>query len=161
MGRIYKRNANSKWYIDLKRNEIKVRNSKNNESRIIPMNKTLTTLFNELEHRNEDVYIFARKDGRRIKSIRTGFKAALKRAGIKNLKLHDLSHTFASYLAMGGASIRTIQELMGHKDIKMTLRYSHLSQAHLKNAVDSLDNTLNKNGTNLAHTQKLLKAKFG
>lgn len=45
---------------------------------------------------------------------------------------------------MAGVDIRTVQELMGHKDIKMTLRYSHLSSFHLLDAI-------NKGGTNMAH----------
>ncbi|MGA2192783.1 MAG: tyrosine-type recombinase/integrase, partial [Nitrospirota bacterium] len=52
---------------------------------------------------------------------------------------HDLRHTFASHLVMRGCDLRTVQQLMGHKDIKMTVRYSHLSKAHLQEAVSKLD----------------------
>ena len=58
------------------------------------------------------------------------FVPALARAGIENLHWHDLRHTFASRLVMKGVDLRTVQELMGHKTITMTLRYSHLSPAH-------------------------------
>jgi site-specific recombinase XerD len=40
---------------------------------------------------------------------------------------------------MKGADLTTVKELLGHKDIKMTLRYSHLAPAHIKKAVDMLD----------------------
>ena len=70
--------------------------------------------------------------------VTSAFKRAVRRAGIKDFRFHDLRHTFASYLAMGGANMRTIQELLGHKDMRMTLRYSHLSPAHLKEAVRHL-----------------------
>ena len=66
-------------------------------------------------------------------------------AGIEDFRFHDLRHTFASHLVMAGVDIRTVQELMGHKDIRMTMRYSHLSDAHLKEAVNKCES-----GTNLA-----------
>ncbi len=58
---------------------------------------------------------------------------------IKDFRFHDLRHTFASHLAMKGWNLRTIQSLLGHKDPRMTQRYSHLSQEHLAEAVKSLD----------------------
>src|SRR5262245_36937099 len=66
------------------------------------------------------------------------FTPALKRAGVHDFRWHDLRHTFASRLVMKGVDIRTVQELLGHADIRMTLRYSHVSPAHLLNAVEKL-----------------------
>ena len=63
------------------------------------------------------------------------FVPALARAGIENLHWHDLRHTFASRLVMKGVDLRTVQELMWHKTITMTLRYAHLSPAHQLEAV--------------------------
>lgn len=71
---------------------------------------------------------------------------ACKRTGIEDFHWHDLRHTFASYLVMAGVDIRTVQVLMGHKDIKMTMRCSHLSQPHLLEAA-------NKVGTNRAQLE--------
>ncbi len=61
------------------------------------------------------------------------------RAVMQNFHFHDLLHTFASRLVMAGVDLRTVQILMGHKTINMTLRYAHLEQDHLKKAVESLD----------------------
>jgi integrase len=69
----------------------------------------------------------------------------LRKADISDFTFHDLRHTFASRLVMAGIDLPTVKELMGHKDITMTLRYTHLSSDHKQNAVKALDNF----GTNL------------
>ena len=60
-------------------------------------------------------------------------------AGVKDFTWHCLRHTFGSRLAARGVDLRKIQELMGHKDIKMTVRYTHLSQQDLLAAVEQVD----------------------
>jgi integrase len=52
-------------------------------------------------------------------------------AGIKEFRFHDLRHSAASYLAMSGASLRDIAEILGHKDLQMVNRYAHLTKTHL------------------------------
>jgi integrase len=73
-----------------------------------------------------------RRDGRRW------FNRSIAAAGIKDFRWHDLRHTFASRLAMADVPLRTIQELLGHRSIRMTERYSHLSGGHLQAAVEVL-----------------------
>ena len=63
----------------------------------------------------------------------------MRKAEISDFTFHDLRHTFASRLVMSGIDLPTVKELMEHKDITMTLRYTHLSSDHKQNAVKALD----------------------
>ena len=64
---------------------------------------------------------------------------ALRRVSIEDFSWHCLRHTFASRLVMAGVDLRTVQVLLGHKTLAMTLRYSHLSPAHQLDAVQRLN----------------------
>jgi len=63
----------------------------------------------------------------------------VKEAKIENFRFHDIRHTCASWLAMAGVPILAIKEILGHKDIRMTLRYSHLAPDQRVDAVKLLD----------------------
>ena len=71
--------------------------------------------------------------------IKNGFHAALELAEIQDFIWHDLRHTFASWLMMRGASLRSVAELLGHQSMKMTMRYALLSPTFLAAEVSLLD----------------------
>jgi integrase len=77
--------------------------------------------------------------GKPLRDIRTAFKLACQRANIKNLRFHDLRHTFATRLVLSGVDLATVSKLLGHSSIQMTMRYSHPTPEALKKAVDTLD----------------------
>jgi len=125
--------------VDLENRKITILRSKNNESQIIPINNTLYAILKALPKRPDTEYVFSNGNGKPFGNVRRSFDKALEKAGIKDFVFHDLRHTFASHLVMSGCNLRTVQQLMGHKDITMTVRYSHLSRAHLEEAVQRLD----------------------
>ena len=102
------------------------------------LQEVLRRLTNEAEGTGSS-YLFRNCHGEPYRSVRTGFEHAAQRAGITDFRFHDLRHTFASRLVMAGVDIRTVQELMGHKTIAMTLRYSHLSPDHKRKAMEALE----------------------
>ncbi len=128
-----------KWEcVDFDLGIITVVNSKNNESRNIPLNTVLTEELHRLRLNAKNEYVFSRSNGQVTLSIRTAWEKALKRTNIQDFRFHDLRHTFASKLVMAGVDIVTVKELLGHKTISVTMRYSHLSQEHKKKAVELL-----------------------
>ncbi len=129
-----------KWDdVNLKQGYITVIESKNNESRSIPINKILMDTLSCVKNTSPGDYVFSHSNGEPVKSVKKGFWAALRRSGINKCRFHDLRHTFATRLVMAGVDIVTVKEPMGHKDIKMTMRYSHPTPEHKKQAVERLN----------------------
>ena len=85
---------------------------------------------------NSHIFTYRNKP---LKDIRTAFKNACKRADIKNLRFHDLRHTFATRLVLAGVDLATVSRLLGHSSIQMTMRYTHPTPEALKNAVSRLN----------------------
>lgn len=116
---------------------------KSGKGRQIPVNEDLDMVFKEVRRQNhlKSEFVFCDSQGRRFNDVRSSFSGACRRAGVENFRFHDLRHTFASRLVMRGASIKAVQELLGHSTLNMTMRYAHLSPEHLKDAVNLLNNT--------------------
>jgi len=74
-----------------------------------------------------------------MKDLSHAFQRIAASAGLKNVRFHDLRHTFASHLVIKGADLKTVQELLGHSSITMTMRYAHLAESHRAKAVRLLD----------------------
>ena len=130
--------------LDLRRRQIRVvcgedGHTKNYDSRTIPINGTLENLLRKHPRRLDSPYIFPGESGGMFSKTNYHFTRAVKRAGIPHTRFHDLRHTFASHLVMRGIDLRTVQELLGHKDMRMTLKYAHLAPDHVRKAVEILD----------------------
>ena len=116
--------------------------SKNGEERPIPMNDRVMEILQQLPSRLKNAWVFTGSNGETPMDARNFvqwiFLPVVREAGIKDFRWHDLRHTFASRLVMAGEDLRTVQELMGHKTINMTMKYSHLLPKHLMKAVQRL-----------------------
>lgn len=130
-----------KWEnVDLKHGFISLILTKNGDRRELPINDSLRATLQGLKRRLDIPYVFYDDtNGKPYGDIKRSFNTALRKAGIRDFHFHDLRHTFSSHLIMGGTDITTVSRLLGHKSLTMTLRYSHLAPAHLKQAVQSLN----------------------
>lgn len=140
-----------KWKdLDYRIRTISILDTKNGESREIPMNDIVYRVLLDIGKNADSPWVFCKKNGERYGNVRKAFEGARKRAGIVDFRFHDLRHTFASHLVMAGVDLRTVQELLGHKSFEMTLRYAHLSADHKKAALDTLGKRLVRN-PNIQH----------
>jgi integrase len=129
-----------RWeHVNLSLGIITIPRSKHGERRYIPINSAARFALERLMRRQDGSgYVLSGSTGQRNKDPRRSFEAAVKKAGIPSFRYHDIQHTFASRLMMAGVDLRTVQELMGHKTIAMTIRYSHLAPSHQKEAIERL-----------------------
>jgi len=133
--------------VDLRNGFILVGQSKNGDRREIPINGAAHEALKAIVRRIDTPHVFCDKKGNVFKGGRNAFERACKRAGIYNFRFHDLRHTAASFMAMAGVDLMAIKQILGHKTIQMTLRYSHLSPGHLRNAVAAIDRAMDSNQT--------------
>jgi integrase len=131
-------------YVNLDQNLLTIPRSKHGGKRHVFLNDSAIAALRVL-------WTFSKSEGRvfangysseKTKGAREWFQNCLVDAGIKNFTWHSLRHTFGSRLVMAGVDIRTVQELMGHLTITMTLRYSHLAPQHQLAAVQRLCDTV-------------------
>jgi integrase len=125
--------------VDFKRGVLRMLHTKNGERRELPLTDTLRDTLQQLPRRLNSDYVFPGKTGHGLVDIRKRFHRALREAGIEAFVFHDLRHTFASHLVMAGVDLMTVKEFLGHKDIKMTLRYAHLAPDYKRAAINRLD----------------------
>lgn len=125
--------------------------TKDSDSRPVYLNEAAVEVLREIlavhkEQKIDSPWVFYNpKTGRHYREdFDTGWYSALKKVGLTDVHYHDLRHTTASHLIMSGASLKDVQEALGHKRIDTTLRYAHLSPAHRRSVMQKLDKVLTK-----------------
>lgn len=141
---------NLRWgAVDLIHTRITVENSKSGKSREIPINSDVFGIFADMTQNGE--YVFANpENGAPLKDIKTAWIGACRRAkknpddkkdkGIKNLRFHDLRHTFATHYIESGGDIVSLSEILGHSSILMTARYCKATWTRKRQFVEKLAN---------------------
>ncbi|MBN1272507.1 MAG: tyrosine-type recombinase/integrase [Candidatus Aminicenantes bacterium] len=132
---------NLRWEdVDFDRRFVFVEKTKSGRARSIPMNSVLFETLRRIRRNgtSEEYVFWNKKTGKPIQDVKKSFKSACEDAGIENLRFHDLRHTFATRLVESGVDIVTVAELLGHTSLRMTMRYSHPSPDHKRNAVEML-----------------------
>ncbi len=127
--------------LDFNNGLVYVQHTKNGDVARLPMNSHLKAVLKEYlgKRINGEGPLWQGEQGRPLTYVRRAFRTALKRAGIKDFRFHDLRHTFASQLVMAGVDLYTVQRLMRHKSFAMTQRYAHLSPEYQRRAINSLN----------------------
>jgi integrase len=136
---------NLRWrHIDFKSNSITLVDTKNGDTRSVPLvNPALKKIkeWAKIRSIDEGGFVFpGRTDRTKNKSIDfdKAWRGALSLSGVTDFRFHDLRHTAASYLAMNGAGIREIGDILGHKSLAMVQRYSHLTDDHKRATVERM-----------------------
>ena len=147
--------AGLRWdQVDLEKKSVEVQNTKTVYARTgikgrrIPLTDTTTAALKEIEQEGSQkgkwVFLPAGEIGagtisRPALYFRTAFEGACRKAGLRDFHLHDCRHTAASWLVMSGVDIRTVAEILGHSTLAMTMRYTHLLEAHKRDAIGRLN----------------------
>jgi integrase len=123
--------------VDFEANIIILRQDKTKTGRnyVIPLNSKVKEILLARKKKTKDKRVFPHSKS----NFTRAFKQALKRAGLpQEIRIHDLRHTFASWLSMSGIALQQIAALLGHRQLSTTMRYAHLNLATLKKASESV-----------------------
>ena len=129
--------------VDLFKRTLTLLLTKNKERRTIPLNQTVWKLLRAKgKVRHISGYVFTSQAGTGIqaRNLLRAYYIARKKAGIEDVRWHDLRHTFATRLVQAGVDLYVVKELLGHKSITMTMRYAHHCPESLRPGVEVLDN---------------------
>ncbi|MBQ6515735.1 tyrosine-type recombinase/integrase [bacterium] len=123
--------------IDFQNEMIYYLETKNGESRGVPIYHRVMEIIKEYleKHNIKSGYIFLNQKTKKLPYLKGQFENLVKETGINNFRLHDMRHSYGSYLAQNGAELLEIAQLMGHKNLQQVQIYAHLTQKHTAKVV--------------------------
>ncbi|MEP5375930.1 MAG: site-specific integrase, partial [Hyphomicrobiales bacterium] len=142
---------NARWEdFDLDRRQWRIPTAKSGKSRYIPLGENALRVLEAVQNVSNSEYPFGNpKTGKPYRHLYSAWNTSRIKAGLPEVRMHDLRHSFASFLINSGRSLYEVQKLLGHTQVKTTQRYAHLSQETLLDAADvgtaSLTAILNPN----------------
>jgi integrase len=124
--------------VDLEQGVLKLARTKNKEKRAVPVVGQALARLRELAAAGQAGWVFPSAYSPQPVAVDKAWQVARRRAGLVDFHFHDLRHTAASWLAMSGASLREIAEILGHKNIKQTMKYAHLTAPHTRGVLERM-----------------------
>ena len=111
--------------------------TKAGKARVVPISDGVLDLLKVVPRIDGSAYLFANpKTLKHVSPISDSWHAVRAKAGLPDVRMHDLRHSFASFLINAGRTIYEVQQLLGHSSIKMTQRYAHLAPSTLLSAAN-------------------------
>lgn len=137
---------NLEWNrVDTGRQQIllEARHNKSRRRQTVPLNMDAISALNRMKEWQATnapgtPWVFGKEGGNPITTFKTSWTSALKRAGITDFRIHDLRHTFASWLVMQGIDLYVVKELLRHSSVTVTEKYAHLAPSKTADAVQRL-----------------------
>lgn len=124
-------------HVEMEQRRIRFTDTKNGEDRTVRLcDRALATLAAIGPQDKGPVFTFR---DRPVKSMKTAFNRARERAGLTDVRFHDLRHTFASRLVQAGIPLYEVMHLTGHKSLEMVQRYAHLAPDYADRAIQALN----------------------
>jgi integrase len=136
--------ANIEWKnINLNEKTIRLWRSKVQNESVLYMTERVYRILNRRNHSKKGVYVFMNKAGGPRGYASQSIMKAFRRAGLNDCKIHTLRHTHATRLIQNGMSVYEVKEILGHSDIKTTMRYAHLEQKDVSSRARDVINKIN------------------
>lgn len=127
--------------VDLRNRRVILNKTKNGERRSVPLAKQAYEMLRDMGkvRKIDSDYVLTQKDGKTPYNPRKAWLRIIEKAKINDIRIHDLRHSAASYLAMEGATLLELAEILGHKTLAMVKRYAHLTEGHTAKIMEKMN----------------------